>query len=177
VGDEVSPQEAQRLQAVSAAETARVVAHPLVTLQEFRAACLAMQAIHSPRLRHLGLLHAHRSRLADAAEADPAMMDHEIVAFVTSLEAGRMTSVYRSAAPEPLARAFGLSVVRCRRLVRVRQVVRELVDTDEHVRQIGYAARYNHASDLNRDFREELGLNPGQFRRLVASVAHSRDAE
>lgn len=52
----------------------------------------------------------------------------------------------------------------------MQHVVERLVTGNEHVRQIGYAVGYKHATQLNRDFKRCFGLSPRAFRSLARST-------
>ena len=72
-----------------------------------------------------------------------------------------------SAIGDLLDRHTGAGYREWRRLLRLRGAIEELAETSEQVSQIAFAIGYEYPSQFDRDFREALGLTPGQFRRLV----------
>ncbi len=65
-----------------------------------------------------------------------------------------------------LTAEIGLTFTKCQRVVVMRQAVRELVSTNEDVRQIAFRLGYKAASNFDRDFDHIFGVTPTEFRRL-----------
>ncbi len=65
-----------------------------------------------------------------------------------------------------LTAEIGLTFTKCQRAIVMRQAVRELVSTNEDVRQIAFRLGYKAASNLDRDFHDVFGVTPTEFRRL-----------
>jgi AraC-like DNA-binding protein len=61
---------------------------------------------------------------------------------------------------------FGLTFVQCRRAVLMRRAAIELIDINQHVRQIAFRLGYSDAANFDHEFRRFFGLTPTAFRRL-----------
>jgi DNA-binding response OmpR family regulator len=67
---------------------------------------------------------------------------------------------------QSLSEEFGVTLIRCRRAVLMRKAALELLNGNEHVRQIAYRLGYTDAGNLDHDFRSFFGVTPTFFRRL-----------
>ena len=66
---------------------------------------------------------------------------------------------------QTLRKEFGVTLVRCRRAVLMRQAAMELLHGNEHVRQIAFRLGYTDAANFDHDFRSFFGVTPTAFRR------------
>ena len=151
-----------------------------VTLFEYIAALGAFRTAQFdvPLLQFLDYL---RRRFDDATRRGESVLDRALLERVARLEAtGRnwrgplsvrdaactdsdASSPVNSAADGPVH----LSVSALRSMVVIRQVIEQLIMSDEHVRQIAYGIGYEYESSMDRDFKKLLGVSPTTFRRLV----------
>ncbi len=97
------------------------------------------------------------SRIEAAGRNSPKATEAEIAAGVELDSQGLW---------QLLTTEIGLTFARCQRIVVMRHAVRELVSTNEDVRQIAFRLGYKAASNLDRDFDHFFGVTPTEFRRL-----------
>lgn len=71
-------------------------------------------------------------------------------------------------------KATGLSFQQYLRQVRLTHATRFLADTDLRIKQVADEAGFTSTSSMDKDFRREFGLSPGQYR---AKVHKSRSHE
>jgi CheY-like chemotaxis protein len=68
-----------------------------------------------------------------------------------------------------LSEEFGVTFVKCRRAVLMRNAAIKLSWTTDHVRQIAFQLGYSDAGNFDHDFRSFFGLTPTSFRRHHSS--------
>lgn len=94
------------------------------------------------------------------ATADRVMSEHELASRsgMTARDLGI------------LLRATGHGFREWRTLLRIRPVIEQLANTNEHVAQIAFAAGYEHPSQVDRAFKKCLGMTPRRFRELLRRI-------
>lgn len=96
-----------------------------------------------------------------------ALADIErLAAFERSPERATVTELQPAAVRQRLKAWTGRSYRDWKRVLRIRPALDLLVATDEQIAQIAYKLGYEHASQLDHDFGEVLGVSPKLFRSL-----------
>jgi len=124
-----------------------------------------------------------RARLMDAAVGrQPAAMPAVVRIFDAKVRGGAPVTRDELArelciTPRRLSQLFieqtGCTFRFWRRAFRVRDALRRLTERDARVAQVAYAVGYEHATQLDRDFRGMIGCTPRAFRRLYERLART----
>ena len=117
--------------------------------------------------------------IEDASERTPSPIDVQFAQLVSRIEiAGKSWSkisekgIAAELQIDPIwlrnivTEEYGVTFVRCRRAIVMRRAAFELLNGNEHVRQIAFRLGYTDAGNIDHDFRAFFGVTPTAFRRL-----------
>ena len=78
--------------------------------------------------------------------------------------------ISRSVLDRRFRKAFGRSVQKEIRRLRVEQIAKLLIETDMSITQISMAMHFTGIEHIGRYFRKEMGMNPLQYRKQHKGV-------
>lgn len=148
---------------------------PLSVLPDWATALRGVLAVHVDPEERIRLVSEALTRAREAPRLrDPRICDvlDQIVRTGTKLslsEFAACSGLSQSHISHSLSAATGLSAHGWCQAATLLYVFRQMVETDEQVSQIAYQIGYQHASQLNRDFKRFFGLPPLRLRRRLKS--------
>ena len=117
----------------------------------------------------LALPGLYRTTLSSLSVARDTSLDRGLITYLEQLCTRAYFQIYdvQTPASRQFRRFFGCSVGGYIRQLQFREVASLLTDRQSGLAQIAYRVGFSDQAHLTRAFVRELGITPGQFRRLM----------